>query len=88
MTNREGLECAVLERLSLREPVSLEELFHRLPGQSWNQLFAVIDRLSRRGTITLRRVDRCTYHSSLSHQFGAGRATFSASETSSSPLHS
>jgi len=88
MSNREVLECAVLERLSLREPVSLEELFHRLPGHSWNQLFAVIDGLSRKGTIILRRVDCCTYHISLSHQFEAGRATFPANDTSSSRLHS
>lgn len=88
MSNGEALECAVIERLSLREPVSLEELLQFLPGHSWNQLFAVIDGLSRRGRITLRRVDRCTYHISLSPQFETGRATSSANETSSSRIYS
>jgi hypothetical protein len=65
MTNSEALEFSVLERLSFCAPVSLEELLHILPGHSWNQLFAAIDGLSRRGAITLLRIDRCTYHISL-----------------------
>jgi hypothetical protein len=61
MTKSEALESAVLERISVLASVSLEELLHILPGHSWNQLFATIDGLIRRGAITLRRIDRCTY---------------------------
>jgi hypothetical protein len=88
MTNGEALECTVLERLSLQTPVSLEELLDILPGHSWNQLFAAIDSLSRRGAITLRRVDRCTYHISLGPQFEAERVTSSVGDTSSSEIYS
>lgn len=83
MRNREALECAVLEQLSLRAPVSLEELLHILPDHSWNQLFAAIDDLTRSEAITLRRIDRCTYHISLSPEFEAGRAASSVGDTSS-----
>ena len=34
---------------------TLEELTERLPYYSWNHVFAVVERLSRKGTVTLQR---------------------------------
>lgn len=34
---------------------TLDELIQRLPDYSWAQVFAAVDRLSRRGTVTLSR---------------------------------
>ena len=36
---------------------TLEELTERLPYYSWNHVFAVVERLSRKGTVTLQRSD-------------------------------
>lgn len=88
MTSREAFEFAVLERISLRAPVNLEELLQVLPGHTWNQLFAAIDSLSRREAITLRRINHSTYHIFLGPQFERGRATSSARNASSSPIYS
>ena len=40
---------------------TLDELAHRLPAYSWAQVFAAVDRLSRRGTLTLSRTSRFGY---------------------------
>ena len=37
---------------------TFDELVQRLPAYSWAQVFAAVDRLSREGTLTLRRT-RC-----------------------------
>ena len=40
---------------------TLDELAQRLPAYSWAQVFAAVDRLSRRGTLKLRRTSRFGY---------------------------
>jgi hypothetical protein len=40
---------------------TLDELTQRLPGYSWAQVFAAVDRLSRRGTLKLSRSSRFGY---------------------------
>jgi len=40
---------------------TLDELTQRLPGYSWAQVFAAVDRLSRRGTLKLSRSSRSGY---------------------------
>jgi hypothetical protein len=37
---------------------TFDELVQRLPAYSWAQVFAAVDRLSRQGTVTVRRT-RC-----------------------------
>lgn len=88
MTYRDALEFTVLERVALQAPVSLEDLMTTCSGYTWNQLFAAVDALSRRGAITLRRIDRCTYLISLGPQFSVRRAASSAGNTSPANLHS
>jgi hypothetical protein len=40
---------------------TLDELAQRLPAYSWAQVFAAVDRLSRRGTLKLSRTSRFGY---------------------------
>ncbi len=65
MPDSDALECAILERVAAHAPVSLEDLQQFFRHDGWNRLFATIDRLSRKGSLTIRRVDRCTYLISL-----------------------
>ena len=48
------IELAILKDLERRGPCTLEELVQRLPGYGWNQVFAAVDRLSRKETLTLK----------------------------------
>lgn len=69
MTETDALEMAILEQVASHAPVSLEDLQQLFGHQSWNRLFAAIDRLSRRSALTIRRIDRCTYIISLGPRF-------------------
>ena len=40
---------------------TFDELAQRLPAYSWAQVFAAVDRLSRRGTLKLSRTSRFGY---------------------------
>jgi hypothetical protein len=40
---------------------TLDDLLQRLPGYSWAQVFAAVDRLSRKGTLMLSRTSRFGY---------------------------
>ncbi len=51
-----------LRRLGTCTP---EELAQRLPGYSWNQVFAAVDQLCREGRLTLRHPSRFRYVISL-----------------------
>ena len=65
MTDSDALEFAILDRVAADAPVSLEDLQQIFGHDGWNRLFATIDRLSRMGLLTIRRVDRSTYLISL-----------------------
>ena len=56
----ESLESAILGHLEEQEVIGLDALVILLPDYSWNQIFHAVDRLARRGGITLRR-HRCEY---------------------------
>ena len=55
MAHTDEIEMAILNELNRRGSCPLEELARRLPGCGWNQLFAAVDRLSRKGILALRR---------------------------------
>jgi hypothetical protein len=40
---------------------TFEDLLQRLPAYSWAQVFAAVDRLSRKGTLMLSRTSRFGY---------------------------
>jgi hypothetical protein len=69
MTDRDALELAILERVAAGAPLSLEDLQQFFRHHSWNRSFAAVDKLSRKGSLAIRRIDRCTYLISLGPQF-------------------
>lgn len=54
-TNTGILEEAVLAQLDEQAVIGLDALVILLPDYSWSQIFHAVDRLARRGAITLRR---------------------------------
>jgi hypothetical protein len=56
-----GVESAIFEEIAGRGPTNFEELLRRLPTYGWNQIFAAVDRLSREGRLSIRRIERDTY---------------------------
>ena len=69
MLRTDSLESAIRKELAQVGACTLEELNERLPYYSWNQVFGVVDRLSREGTVFLRRPDSLHYIISLAqHQ--------------------
>jgi len=68
MLRTDSLESAIRKELTQVGACTLEELNERLPYYSWNQVFAMVDRLSREGIIFLRRPDSLNYIISLSQQ--------------------
>jgi len=57
----ERTEDMVLAILRQAGPQTLDRL-SSVAGLDWGQTFLVIDRLSRVGSVTLRRGGRCEYH--------------------------
>ena len=49
-----AIESAIHQQLALVGTCSLDELASLLPGYSWAQVFAAVDRLTRVGTVTLK----------------------------------
>ena len=49
-----SIESAIHEQLSQVGTCSLDELAALLPGYSWAQVFAAVDRLTREGTVALK----------------------------------
>jgi len=49
-----SIESAIHEQLAQAGTCSLDELAALLPGYSWAQVFAAVDRLTREGTVTLK----------------------------------
>jgi hypothetical protein len=63
-------EALVLDVLFMADILSMDELIQKLPELSWNELFLAVDRLSRRGAISLRR-HGFDYELSLPHMAAA-----------------
>ena len=61
MTEVEALAIRVLERVSLHGAIQFDDLGLLLPHCTWNQMFVVVDRLSREGMVEISHPDRCTY---------------------------
>ncbi len=61
MMNSAPDDITILQRMTLEAPLTLDDLQQHFQDFSWNRLFAAIDRMSREGTIALRRLDRRTY---------------------------
>ncbi|MGE3978909.1 MAG: hypothetical protein AB7F94_15185 [Nitrospira sp.] len=55
------IESTIRMELSRNGPCALRALIKRLPQFSWNESFAVIDQLSRKGTLVLRRRAEADY---------------------------
>ena len=54
-TNSSRSEALILDALRGGDPILLEQITERIPELSWNELFQVVDILSRRGDLILRR---------------------------------
>ena len=65
-----SIESAIRLELTEVGSCTLEELTERQPYYSWNQVFAVVDRLSRDGTVTLQRTLSSDYIISLDSESG------------------
>jgi hypothetical protein len=48
------IESAIHQQLTRAGTCSLDELAALLPGYSWAQVFAAVDRLTREGTVALK----------------------------------
>ncbi|NGZ08314.1 MAG: hypothetical protein CV088_02885 [Nitrospira sp. LK70] len=59
------IESAIRMELYRNGPCALRALIERLPQFSWNEVFAVIDRVSREGTLVLRRTTESDYEVSV-----------------------
>lgn len=59
------IESAIRIELYRNGPCALRALIERLPQFSWNEVFAVIDRVSREGTLVLRRTTESDYEVSV-----------------------
>ena len=59
------IESAIQQQLARAGTCSLDELAALLPGYSWGQVFATVDRLTREGTVTLRHAAPFRYLLSL-----------------------
>jgi hypothetical protein len=65
MTDNEDITALIKRELEQNGPCTLETLARKLATCSWNQVFMLIDNLSREGAITLRPYARFQYLVSL-----------------------
>jgi len=65
MTHVGDIEFAILEELSQEGPCTMDELVRRLSSFTWNQVFAVVDRLSRQGKLLIQSKRRFEYEVSV-----------------------
>jgi len=57
-TNVPSIDVVICHEVTSLVSCTLDELAQRVPAYSWAQVFASVDRLSRQGTLTLRRTSR------------------------------
>jgi hypothetical protein len=57
-TNVPSIDFVICHEVTSLVSCTLDELAQRVPAYSWAQVFAAVDRLSRQGTLTLRRANR------------------------------
>ena len=56
-----SVDSAIFHEVTSLVSCTIDELVQRLPTYSWAQVFAAVDRLSRRGTLMLSRTSRFGY---------------------------
>ena len=61
MMRAQDIDQAIIHDLAAHGVSPVEEMFGRLSGFTWNQIFSAIDRLSRNGTLALQRSARFGY---------------------------
>jgi hypothetical protein len=59
------IESAIRLHLRQEGPCTLETLLNRLSQFSWSEIFSVVDQLSRKGSLVLRRPGRFGYELSI-----------------------
>ncbi len=59
------IQSAIRSELMQQGPCMLNTLLDRLPQFSWNEIFTVIDQLSREGRLLLRHPSRFDYEVSI-----------------------
>ena len=65
MLQTDDLESAIHQELARVGTCSLDELAALLPGYSWAQVFAAVDRMTREGTVALKHPGQFRYLLSL-----------------------
>jgi hypothetical protein len=65
MAQAYSLESAIHQQLARVGTCSLDELAALLPGYSWAQVFAAVDRMTREGTVALKHPGQFRYLLSL-----------------------
>ena len=64
-----SIEEAILDELQHEGPCSMDDLVRKLPDFTWNQVFAVVDRLSRQGSLLIQCKRRFEYEVSVPATF-------------------
>jgi len=65
-----SIEEAIVDTLQRCGPCCLEEVVTSLPNFSWGEVFLAVDRMSRRGRVSLLELGCSTYQITLRPQFG------------------
>jgi hypothetical protein len=60
-----SIESAIQQQLTRAGTCSLDDLAALLPGYSWGQVFAAVDRMTREGTVALKHAAPFRYLLSL-----------------------
>lgn len=55
------LRAAIVGVLAEEGPLEFDELVTRLPGCTWNQLFSLVDQLSRKGVLSVSCPRRASF---------------------------
>jgi hypothetical protein len=82
--NVPSIDVVICHEVTSLASCTLDELAQRVPAYSWAQVFASVDRLSRQGTLTLRRASRFGFILSVGsdpsltslRKAGVGQASF------------
>jgi len=68
----DSVESAIRLELTQVDSCTFDELTERLRYYSWNQVFTVVDQLSRQGIVTLQRSQGSVYTLSLTSPCSIG----------------
>lgn len=66
MASARDIETAILDELQAEGPCSMDDLVRKLPSFTWNQVFSVLDHMSRQGDVLIRSRRRFEYEVSAS----------------------